>query len=143
MILCNRCRICALYWIWFLLDGKCFETGIQYYGGINARGNGFVETYSVKHCQLICETTNNCNFFTFNTHLKQCLLRRTIKGKVLDGNVISGRTNCEEKGMYHFDDITSLDFLRNFYLVFMSLGIYRFNDFQNVSRIIKSSLAMS
>ena len=93
-----------------MLDGKCFETGIQYYGGINARGNGFIETSSVKHCQLICETTNNCHFFTFDTHLKRCWLKRTVKEKVLDGNYISGRTNCKEKGEYNFDNITKLGF---------------------------------
>ena len=94
-------------------DDKCFESGIQYYGGINARGNGFVETNSVKHCQLICETTNNCNFFTFATHLKRCWLKRTVKEKVLDGNYVSAKTNCEEKGENDFDDITTSVFLIN------------------------------
>ena len=94
-------------------DDRCFETGIQYYGGINARGNGFVETNSVKHCQLICETTNNCNFFTFAIHLKRCMLRRSFKGKVIDGNHVSGRINCEEKGANYLEQIATLRFVNN------------------------------
>ena len=104
LFLFHRYIICAVYTNGFLSDDKCFETGTQYYGGINA---GVVESNSVKHCKLICETTNNCNFFTFIINLKECLLRRTVKGKVLDGNYVSGRTNCEEKGEYSFDDITT------------------------------------
>ena len=84
---------------------KCFEVGTQLIGGINARGNGFVETNSVKHCQLICTTTNNCNFFMFATHLKRCWLKRTFKEKVLDGNYVSGKTNCEKNGKFFNVDL--------------------------------------
>ena len=80
------------------ISDDCDEIGIQYYGGINARGNGFVETDSAQHCKLICDTTNNCNFFTFATHLKRCWLKRSVKEKVLDRNYISGRTTCNENG---------------------------------------------
>ena len=71
--------------------------------GKNVR-NGYVGTNSAEDCQLLCQITNPCRFFSFDVENKRCWLKRTNGGKVKSQNFISGLKYCNQTGntkVYH------------------------------------------
>ena len=76
---------------------KCHEPNIEYSNGKSVK-NGFLETESAEACKLLCQTTHQCRFFTFDAKRKRCWLKRSNKGKVMRNNFFSGKKYCDEKG---------------------------------------------
>ena len=76
---------------------KCYEPNTDYSRGKSVR-NGFVETNSDEACKLLCQTTYQCRFFTFDEKRKRCWLKRSNRGKIAKDNFISGKKYCNEEG---------------------------------------------
>ena len=60
--------------------------------------NGFVRSETAEECQLLCQTTNPCRFFTFDATQKTCWLKRSDTGRNVNNNFISGKKYCKENG---------------------------------------------
>ena len=76
---------------------KCYELNIEFANDKNVR-NGYVKSETAEECQLLCQTTNPCRFFTFDVKQKMCWLKRSNEGRKENNNFISGKKYCEESG---------------------------------------------
>lgn len=83
----------------FNILAHCYDLSMDYSTGKNVR-KGYVETGSAEDCQLLCQTTNPCRFFTFDAENKRCWLKRTSEGKTKKENFISGQKYCDQKGNF-------------------------------------------
>ena len=60
--------------------------------------NGFLGVESVSQCQLLCQTSLHCKFFSFDLDNKRCWLKKSDEGKVFKTDFVSGKKDCYEKG---------------------------------------------
>ena len=79
------------------IPDHCYDLNVDYSFGKNVR-NGYVETDSAENCQLLCQTTNPCRFFSFDAENKKCWLKRSNEGKTNKDNFVSGQKHCNQKG---------------------------------------------
>ena len=81
------------YWYDLLFAGKCFERDIEYVG------NEISNTWrnSASDCQLFCQATEECRFFTFKHIADECLLKTTDSGRSYYLNAVSGKKYCDMK----------------------------------------------
>ena len=73
--------------------------------GFDYRGNDIAsdsqqEMASVKNseyeCQIWCQDTSECKFFTYSKNDKKCYLKTDDFGKTIGGGLISGPKFCHE-----------------------------------------------
>ena len=83
--------------VFTLLDDRCYHLNTDYSKGKTLR-NGFLGLSSVKQCQLVCQTTPQCQFFSFDLDNERCWLKKSDDGRVFKTDFISGKKYCEEKG---------------------------------------------
>ena len=80
-----------------ILDGRCYHINVDYANGKVLR-NGFLGVESVSQCQLLCQTSLHCKFFSFDLDNKRCWLKKSDEGKVFKTDFVSGKKDCYEKG---------------------------------------------
>ena len=77
----------------FNLSGSCFLRNIYYPGmSINSGHTDLQDT--AEECQLLCQQTNGCNVFTWDSERKWCWLKTGIAGSVELEGAISGPKFC-------------------------------------------------
>lgn len=74
-------------------EGKCFERDIEYFGNdIKNRWRN-----SVSDCQLLCQRTEECMFFTFKHTPEECSLKTSDSGRANYSDAVSGKKYCSMK----------------------------------------------
>ena len=82
---------------------SCFEENIDYVGNdLNNQTSdtnyslGYENLESAKDCRELCQDTNGCLGFTWESYNKTCSLKSAMEGKRSQEGAISGKKYCEE-----------------------------------------------
>ena len=77
----------------FHLSGKCFLRNIYYPGNSINSGHADIQD-TAEECQLLCQQTNDCNVFTWDSERKWCWLKTGISSSIELEGALSGPKLC-------------------------------------------------
>lgn len=105
----------------FASSEDCFDYGVDYKGYDLEEGH-YVSVSSAAACQVSCQQTQGCNFWTWDPNYHMACWRKSAKGQVVaDSTLTSGPKYCDED-----PDPPSTDQVK-----LMSYNLYGWNALHN------------
>ena len=77
----------------FNISGTCFVPNI-YYPGMSLNSGHDDEQNTAEECQHLCQQTDGCNVFTWDSERKWCWLKSGISSSIEYQGAISGPKIC-------------------------------------------------